>query len=124
MDASGFTWSRRASSWAVTVRDRQPREVLVIAVPGGARAAAVLADWDEIAPICRDALAEFLVAAQAGLRFARCEMDERRVGIIGFAAAPSLDADLVHALLGVTTGCDLLRARRRRSCGRNLPKST
>ncbi len=77
-------------------------------VPGGTRATAVLADWDEIAPVCRDALAEFLLAAQAGLRCARCELDERRASLVAFVATASLEVDLTHALLGVAAGCDLL----------------
>jgi hypothetical protein len=108
LDGGGFSWAKRASSWAVVVTARLPREVLVGPAPGGALVAATLAEWDEIAPACSEALAQFLVAAQAGLRFARCEKDDRRARIVGFAGAASLDADLVHALLGVAAGCDLL----------------
>jgi hypothetical protein len=108
LDGAGFGWSKRASSWAVAVAPRLPREVLVSPAPGGARVAATLAEWDEIAAPCSEALARFLVAAQAGLRFARCEMDGGRARVVGFAGAASLDADLPHALLGVAAGCDLL----------------
>ena len=108
LDGSGLPWSRRASFWSVAVRDRLPREVLVVPALGGARAEAVLAEWDEIAPACRDALATFLLSAQAGLRFARCEIDERRARVVAFAAAQRLDAELPHALLGVAAGCELM----------------
>jgi hypothetical protein len=108
LDGGGFPRVKRASSWAVVVAARLPREVLVGAAPGGARVAATLAEWDEITPACSEALTRFLVAAQPGLRFARCEKDERRAQIVGFAGTESLDADLVHALLGVAAGCDLL----------------
>jgi hypothetical protein len=108
IDGGGFPWARRASSWSVVVTARQPREVLVSPVPGGVRVTTTLAEWDEIAPVCREALAEFLVAAQAGLRFARCEADEAHARVVAFAAAATLDADLPHALLGVAAGCELL----------------
>jgi hypothetical protein len=108
LDGSGFPWSRRASSWAVAVTERLPREVLVSPVPGGARVAAILTEWDEIAPVCWQALTGFLVAAQAGLRFARCEADEDHARVVAFAASATLDADLPHALLGVAAGCELL----------------
>jgi hypothetical protein len=108
LDGSGFPWSRRASCWSVAVTARQPREVLVTAVPGGARVTTTLAEWDQIAPVCRQALATFLVAAQAGLRFARCEIDERHARVVATAAAAALDTDLAHALLGVAAGCELL----------------
>jgi len=108
LDASGFAWTRRDASWAVVVRDRLAREVLVSPVCGGVRATAVLADWDDIASSCRDALAAFLVSAQAGLRCARCELDERRASIVALVATAGLEVDLTHALLGVAAGCDLL----------------
>ncbi len=108
LDGAGFGWSKRSSSWAVVVAARQPREVLVGPAPDGARVSAVLVEWDEIAPACSEALARFLVAAQSGLRFARCEKDERRARVVAFAGAASLDSDLPHALLGVASGCDLL----------------
>lgn len=108
LDGSGLPWSRRASSWSVAVRDRLPREVLVVPAPGGARAESVLAEWDDIAPVCREALAAFLLSAQAGLRFARCEIDDRRARVVAFAAAGRLDAELPHALLGVAAGCELM----------------
>jgi hypothetical protein len=107
LDGGGYAWSKRASSWSVAVA-RLPREVLVGPAPGGANVSATLAEWDEIMPSCAEALERFLVAAQAGLRFARCEKDEKRARLVGFAGAAALDTDLTHALLGVAMGCDLL----------------
>ncbi len=52
LDGSGLAWSRRAAGWSVVVPGRQPREVLVSAAPGCARAAATLTDWDEVAATC------------------------------------------------------------------------
>jgi len=100
LDGSGFPWSRRASCWSVAVTERLPREVLVRPAVGGARVETVLAEWDDIAPPCSEALTQFLLAAQTGLRFARCERDERRARVVGFAATETLDADLPHGLLG------------------------
>jgi hypothetical protein len=108
IDGGGFPRVRRSSAWAVAVMARLPREVLVSPTPGGTRVTATLADWDEIAPACSEAMGRFLVAAQAGLRFARCERDEQHARVVGFAATAALDTDLVHALLGVAAGCDLL----------------
>lgn len=108
LDGAGFAWSRRQSCWSVAVRDRLPREVLVGVVPGGARAETVLAEWDEINPASAEALALFLLAAQPGLRFARCELGERQARVTAFADAARLDSDLGHALLGVAAGCELL----------------
>jgi hypothetical protein len=108
IDGGGFPWARRASSWSVVVTARQLREVLVSPVPGGARVTTTLTEWDEIVPVCHEALAEFLVAAQAGLRFARCEADGTHARVVAFAAAATVDADLPHALLGVAAGCELV----------------
>jgi hypothetical protein len=108
LDGSGFPWSRRPPDWPIAMKERLPREILVSPAPGGAGVRAVLAEWDDIAPACSEALALFLRAAQQGLRFARCEIDERQARVVAFAAAASLDADLPHALLGVAAGCELL----------------
>jgi hypothetical protein len=108
LDGGGLPWSRRASCWSVAVTERLPREVLVRSAPGGACVQAVLVEWDDLAPACREALAHFVAAAQAGLRFAHCECDARQARVTAFAATERLDADLTHALLGVAAGCELL----------------
>jgi hypothetical protein len=108
LDATGWRWSRRAASWAVAVTERLPREVTIVTAEDRVRVETTLAEWDEIPPICREALAEFLLAAQAGLRFAHCELDDRQARLVSPVAADRLDEDLPQALLGVAAGCELL----------------
>jgi hypothetical protein len=108
LDGAGWRWSRRATSWSVAVTERLPREVAILAAGDGVRVETTLAEWDEIPAICREALAEFLLAAQAGLRFARCELSDRQARLVSQVAADRLDEDLPHALLGVAAGCELL----------------
>jgi len=105
LEASGLEWARREQSWAVV---GLLREVRVTAVPGAVQLVAVLADWDEIAPECRDALAEFLLRAQASLCFARCEIGPTQARIVSQAHLSTLDVDLMDSLRGVTTGCQRL----------------
>jgi hypothetical protein len=107
LDASGLTWSRRDNGWAVRAGD-WARELHVSLAPHGVRVEAVLVAWDEIAAAEAAALAEFLLAAQAGLRFARFELDAGCARIISRTDAEHLDADLGHSLLAVGTGCRLL----------------
>jgi hypothetical protein len=108
LEASGLGCSRRDRAWAVPASERVPREVRVGAVPGGARVEAVLAEWDEIGTAERDALAGFLLAAQAGLRGARAELDERTARVAAVVEASRLDAELADALMSVAVACRLL----------------
>jgi hypothetical protein len=108
LDDSGFPWSRRPSCWSVAVTARLPREIVVRPVPGGAQVQTILAEWDDIAPVCATALADFLGAAGAGLRFALCESDDRQARLVGFAATDALGEELPDALLGVAAGCELM----------------
>jgi hypothetical protein len=108
LESTGFTASRRQAGWSVSPPPRCPRELLLTIVPGGVRVNATLADWDEIDPISAAALAQFLCSAQAGLRFARCTLDERNARVMAFARASHLESDLPHALRAVATGCELL----------------
>jgi hypothetical protein len=108
LEASGVTWSRREKEWAVPASERVPRELHVRAVPGGARVEAVLAEWDEVGGVEREALAEFLLAAHAGLRGARCELDGRGARVVSLAEADHLDAELVDSLMSVAVACRLL----------------
>jgi hypothetical protein len=108
LEAAGLGWSRRDQGWAVPASDRVPREVRVRAVPGGARVEATLAEWDEAGAAERDALAAFLLAAQAGLRGARCELADRGARLVAAADADRLDSDLADALLSVAVACRLL----------------
>jgi hypothetical protein len=108
LEASGLAWSRREKGWAVPASERIPREVRVRAVPSGARAEAVLAEWDEIGTAERDALAGFLLATQAGLRGARCELDDQSARAVAVIEAARLDADLADGLMSVAVACRLL----------------
>jgi hypothetical protein len=108
LDAAGWRWSRRAASWSVAVTERLPREVAIVAAGDGVRVETTLAEWDEIPAVCREALAEFLLAAESGLRLARCELGDRQARLVSQVAADRLDEDLPHALLGVAAGCELL----------------
>ncbi|HJT76866.1 MAG TPA: hypothetical protein VJ739_06650 [Gemmataceae bacterium] len=108
LEASGLAWSRRDTAWAVPANEILPRELKIRSVPGGVKLEAVLAEWDEIMPECGEALARFLVAAQAGLRGARCEMDATTARVTALVGAEQIDSDFVHALMGVAAGCRLL----------------
>jgi hypothetical protein len=108
LDSTGVSASRRQAGWSVSPPPRCPRELLMTIVPGGVRVRAALADWDEIDPVSSSALAEFLASAQAGLRFARCTLDERNAHVMAFARASHLESDLLPALRAVATGCELL----------------
>ena len=108
LESTGVSASRRQAGWSVSPPPRCPRELLLTIVPGGVRVSATLADWDEIDPVSAAALAQFLCSAQAGLRFARCTLDERNAHVISFARVTHLESDLPHALRAAATGCELL----------------
>src|SRR5262249_49811393 len=108
LEGAGWPWSRRNASWSVAVTPRLPREVRVVQARSGAKVETTRANWAELPEACREALREFLLAAQPGLRFARCELDEREARLVSHAAAERLDDELPQALLGVAAGCELL----------------
>lgn len=109
IDASGLNWSRRETTWAVPATDGLPRELLVTRVPAGARVEAVLAEWTgDLGQDEAQALAELLSTAQAGVRFARCEMQDHSARAVSLAATETLDSDLTHSLMGVAAACRLL----------------
>ena len=108
LETSGFGWTRRGKGWAMPAGERLPREIHVSAGPAGVRLEATLAEWDEIGDTERQALARFLLAAQPGLRLARCELDERRARIASVADSANIDTELGHSLMGVAAGCRLL----------------
>jgi hypothetical protein len=108
LESAGVIASRRQANWAVSPPPRCPRELLLTIVPEGVRVSAILTDWDVIDPVSATALAQLLCSAQAGLRFARCTLDERSAHITAFARAGDLESDLPHALRAVATGCELL----------------
>jgi hypothetical protein len=108
LESAGVSASRRHAGWSVSPPPRCPRDLLLTIVPEGVRVSAILADWDEIDPDSATALAQFLLSAQAGLRFARCALDERSAHVSAIARAGDLESELPHALRAVATGCELL----------------
>jgi hypothetical protein len=108
LEGSGFAWSRREKVWAVPANETLPRELQINVSPGGVRVEAVLVEWDEIGATEAQALAQFLLAAQGGLRFARCELTGRSARLVAGADVAHLDEDLCHGLMGVAAGCRLL----------------
>jgi hypothetical protein len=108
LEASGLAWSRREKAWAVPASERIPRELVVRTIPGGARVEAVLIEWDVLAPAEEAALADFLLAAQTGLRGARCELGERTARAVCVLETAHVETDLVHGLSSVAVACRLL----------------
>jgi hypothetical protein len=105
---TGLAWTKRERGWAVPATEKMPREIQI--VPAGAvlTVEAMLSDWDEIGAAQTEALARFLLAAQASLRWARCDLDERSARVLARVEGAQVDADLGHALLGVAAGCRML----------------
>ncbi|HWG47330.1 MAG TPA: hypothetical protein VN688_31495 [Gemmataceae bacterium] len=108
LDAAGLAWSRREGGWAVPATSDRPGELRVRRVPGGVRVEAVLVEWDEAEPKETAGLARFLFAAQASLRFARCELNSHGACVISHAETVRLETDLGHSLRAVAAGCRLL----------------
>jgi hypothetical protein len=108
LETSGLAWARREKAWAVPANDRLPRELHVTLTPAGVRVEVVLAEWDEITPAEREALALFLATAQAGLRGARCEMDARSARVVAVVEAAHVDSELACGLLAVAVACSQL----------------
>jgi hypothetical protein len=108
LDGSGVGWCSRDDGWAVPATQARPWELRVRPVPGGVRVEAVLAEWDEDDRVEAAGLARFLAAAQASLRFARCELGPHSARVVSLAEGPRLETDLPHSLRGVAAGCGLL----------------
>jgi hypothetical protein len=108
LEGSGFAWSRREKGWAVPANETLPRELQITVEPRAVRIEAVLVEWDEVGAIEAQALAQFLLWAQGGLRFVRCELTEQSARLVAGADAAHLDDDLRHGLMGVAAGCRLL----------------
>jgi hypothetical protein len=106
--ASGLAWARREALWVVPAAGSVAWEMLVRRVPAGVRVEATLVEWDEVGAAPAAALAQLLWQAQAGLRCARCTLEDRRARVVSLATSEYLDADLLHSLLGVATACRLL----------------
>jgi hypothetical protein len=108
LEGSGVPWCSRDEGWAVPATQARPWELRVRPVPGGVRVETILAEWDEEDPVEVAALARFLAAAQAALRFARCELGPHSTRVVSLAETSRLETDLPHSLRAVAAGCGLL----------------
>jgi hypothetical protein len=108
LDVSGLPWCRRDTGWAVPAADGVPRELHVSETLDGVRVEAILVEWDEAADEARQALAQFLGAAEVSLLNARCEVDGSQARVFAFVGGAELEAGLTHALFGVSAGCRFL----------------
>src|SRR5262249_23520689 len=108
LSQSGLAFVRREASWAAPAPAGLPGELVVRQHADGARGAAMLTPWGELSALRRDALAEFLMAAQGGLRCARCELGSQSARVTALVRTEDLDPDLLHGLRGVLAGTRLL----------------
>jgi hypothetical protein len=110
LEASGHTYARRDDHWVVPPIGGMPREMVVRRIPGGISVAATLVEWepDALGPVAAEALAELMLATHIDLRFARCELDDRRARVVSHTDAESMETDILHSLLGVTAACRLI----------------
>jgi hypothetical protein len=108
LDGSGFAWKRRESGWVIPASSQLAREIQITRVDEGVRVEAVLVAWDEIGSVEQQALAMFLDRAQRGLRFVRCQMDERQARVTAPVPAAELETGLAHAVGAVAAGVRLL----------------
>jgi hypothetical protein len=105
---SGLACARRDAAWAIAPAPLLPREILVQPVTGGVKVDAKLTTWDAISAESNLALAEFLVAAQAGLRCARCELDSHSAHVICQIRNEDLGLHFLHGLRGVAAATQML----------------
>jgi hypothetical protein len=105
---SGLAYVRRDSAWAVAPAAGLPREILVQPHPGGVKVEAILTTWDTITSESNEALAEFLVTAEARLRWARCELSAHSAHVICQIRTEDLDLHLMHGLRGVAAAAQML----------------
>ncbi len=108
LHATGLTWKRRDEGWVAPTGGRLPREVLVTLEEAGVRVQAVLVEWDEIGADERAALGLLLGRADAGLRFARCELTATQARVAALVEAKDVEASLADRVGGVAAGCRLL----------------
>jgi hypothetical protein len=108
LSQSGLAFVRRDASWAAPAPAGLPTEIVVSPLADGVRVEAMLAAWDEVSAPSRDALAEFLLAAQRGLRCARAELGSQLARVTALVRTESLDPDLLHGLRGVSAGARAL----------------
>jgi hypothetical protein len=108
LETAGLGWARREKGWAVPANQNLPRELQIVPVPHGVRVEAVLAESDEATDECRQALALFLLTAQAGLCGARCELTASTARVAALVDADRVEDDLADALRAVAVSCRLL----------------
>jgi hypothetical protein len=108
MDQTGLACVRRDALWAVPASPGLPRELLIQPRAGGVTVEGTLTTWESISSECADALAEFLVAAQAGLRWARCELRSHSAHVVCQTRSEHLGVYLVHAVHGVASAARML----------------
>jgi len=102
LDELGFAYKRREAGWYVQASARCPQEIsLTPTGNGGLRVEAVLASWEEIGDVEKLALARFLCRAQVGLRFARCELQDRQAVAAALLFAEEVESGLGDVLLAV-----------------------
>lgn len=105
---AGWTWSRRESAWVVPATTARPVEVCIEPIPSGALARATLADLVGVSDEGREALADFLLHAHSGLRFARCVMTETLAQVTSLAHTNHLESDLPNSLGSILAACRFL----------------
>ncbi|MGH7169126.1 MAG: hypothetical protein ACRELG_02470 [Gemmataceae bacterium] len=108
LEASGFAWKRREQVWVVPANERLPREIQIAQVAESVRVEAVLIGWDEIGEVETMALGRLLCRAQFGLRFARCEVEERQTRVAALVESAFVERDLPDSVAGVAAGSRLL----------------
>jgi hypothetical protein len=94
--------------WVIPVGGRRSCEVALVPTPGGLRVEAVLASWDDLGALERQALEHFLGRATMDLRLARCELRDRQAVVAVDLAAGDVEVNLPHAVGAVLTAGRLL----------------
>src|SRR5205085_12373765 len=108
LDGTGLPWARREMGWAVTAPGGVARELLVGRTEEGLRVDAVLVEWDETGPECREALEHFLARAEKSIRGIRCCIAGTLARIEADVPADQVESKLEEALLAVSAGCRFL----------------
>jgi len=108
LDAAGLPWSRRDQGWAVPAAGDVTRELLVLPADDGLTVDAVLIEWDEATPVCREALALFLANGERDVGGIQCVIEGTRARVVARVPADRVEAGLAEALKSVSAGCRLL----------------
>jgi hypothetical protein len=108
LDGTGLVWVRREVGWAVTAPGGVARELLVGRTEEGLKVDAVLVEWDESGPECREALEHFLAKAEKSIRGIRCRIEGTHARVEADVPADQVESELEGALLAVSAGCRFL----------------